>query len=1700
MRNSTLKEATNVASIAKWRLLLQGRMQRVIIPLAVLMIGCINTTAQIAAWNFTGIGTTTIATTPATTFNANLVSTAGANNITRGAGASWSTGGNSWRTVGFQNNGIATTNTDYFQITLTATTGNTLSLSTIDARFAGTATFAASPGVSSQFAYSLDGTTFTLIGSPSVTVGTPATLTSIDLTVISALQNVAAGTTVTIRYYATGQTGTGGWGFNSPNASTNGLAIGGSVNPAVVNYSVLYNGNTNDGGTAPVDGSSPYASGSNVTVLGSGSLTKTGYTFTGWNTAANGSGTAYSPGGTITSIAANTTLYAQWAINSYTVTYDGNGNDGGTAPSDGSSPYTFGSNVTVLGAGTLTLTGFVFNGWNTAANGSGTPYAAGGTINGIAANTTLYAQWAPAGFYTVLYDGNTNTGGTAPVDGDNPHASGTDVTVLGAGTLVKTGYTFTGWNTLADGTGTGYSAGGTIINISASVTLFAQWSINTYTVIYDGNTNDGGTAPIDGSSPYNFGSNVTVAGQGTLTKTNYNFTGWNTLADGTGTPYAPAAVISGISSDITLFAQWAIITYTVTYNGNTNTGGTAPVDGISPYAIGSNVTVLGQGTLVKTGYSFSGWNTAADGSGTPYAGGGTISNISANTVLFAQWAINQYTVTYDGNGNTGGTAPVDGLSPYNFGSTVTVLANTGSLVKSGSSFAGWNTAANGSGTNYAATGIATFTLGAANVVLYAKWAEPLYEPFNYTVGTTAGGITNGTSSNNWTTHSGSGSISVTSGSLTYTGLQASTGNKIRMPGANGTTSADINRATTVAGSVAYYSFLLNVADNTQLGTGGDYFTGFGGTAGTGVTTFFGRLNIKSVNVGANYRLAISNTTGGTPTFTDFASDLSFGATYLVVVKYDFNGASPDIATLWVNPSSLGGTEPGGSVSNNSGTANQTTFASIFLRNTTATPKADIDEIRVGASWAEVTPPGNYTITASAGANGSISPNGATVLSPGANQTYTISPSSSPCYDVEDVLVDGVSVGAVKSYTFSNVSANHTISASFVASSFTQWTGAASTNWNDPANWTSCVPSSSLYVYVPENGNAGVTQQPVLTADASTGDLELGPGATLTIGSNTLTIYGGFADDGGSSLIGSPTSNLVIQNGAILSSASTILLKVLTVNGGTLTLQSAVDITGGTAANTAGTVTVASGATLESNGFLTLKSNQFGTARVAAGDVAGNYITGDVTVERYIPANSFRSWRLLSVPTFGAGETFKHSWQENNVPLGNIKPNYGTQLTGTGVLATAQTNGFDNIAQQPALLSWTGAAWAGVPNTNNTVIDTKKGYFVYIRGERTQGITNSSSSPTATTLRTTGQLYQGDQAITPSFPANGFNLVGNLYASAIDFTQLTRTGGVANLFYIWDSKKLNGTSLGQYQTFSQTNSFNCLVGGGSYTLGQPNTKIESGQAFFVQTTTAGSITLTEASKTANSANLGFRPLKPATSLVKIDSRLYAANSAEITDANVVVFDDAYPNAVGVEDAIKLANPAENFAVEQAGKTLAIEGRHTIVENDVIQFNMWNLKEQEYKLELAPQNMAVPGLTALLEDSYLHTSTLVSLDAASTINFTVDASAASKASNRFRMVFAKEKPVVESNQSYTIAPNPVENGNVNIMLNNQKAGRYTVRIVNNLGQTIVTRIISHAGGNSNNIIALPQSLTSGMYRAEIIAPGKVKTTQQIIIHSN
>jgi uncharacterized repeat protein (TIGR02543 family) len=239
--------------------------------------------------------------------------------------------------------------------------------------------------------------------------------------------------------------------------------------------------------------------------------------------------------------------------------------------------------------------------------------------------------------YKVMYDNNDADDGAVPTDG-NKYEKDQIVTVLGnTGNLIKNGFTFAGWNTTADGTGTGYYGGDTFDMPAEDVTLYAQWTDGqVYHVIYDGNGADGGEVPVDLNN-YLMGAMVTVASPGTMSYTGHTFAGWNTADDGTGTGYDSEDKFGMPADDVTLYAQWTENpTYNVVYDGNGSDGGIIPVDG-NNYEEDQLVTVAAAGTMSRSVHTFDGWNTAADGSGTQYDADDTFSMPAGDVVLYAQW-------------------------------------------------------------------------------------------------------------------------------------------------------------------------------------------------------------------------------------------------------------------------------------------------------------------------------------------------------------------------------------------------------------------------------------------------------------------------------------------------------------------------------------------------------------------------------------------------------------------------------------------------------------------------------------------------------------------------------------------------------------------------------------------------------------------------------------------------------------------------------------------------------------------------------------------------------------------------------------------------------------------------------------------------------------------------------------------------------
>jgi uncharacterized repeat protein (TIGR02543 family) len=245
----------------------------------------------------------------------------------------------------------------------------------------------------------------------------------------------------------------------------------------------------------------------------------------------------------------------------------------------------------------------------------------------------------------------------------------------------------------------------------------------TYTVTYNGNGNTGGYVP-DASSIYEQGTNVTVQeNNANLKRAGFLFGGWNTEIDGSGLDYYPGQSLLIGNTNVTLYAKWLPISkYHVMYSGNGSTGGSVPIDSDS-YEQNQDVTVYeNSGVLVRSGYTFAGWNTQADGRGIDYTPGAVFSIVNSDVTLFAKWIANPtYKITYDSNGSTDGRVP--DANSLEEGTTVEVKGNTGELAKPGFLFDGWNTEEDGSGLDYPAD--TTFTMGNGDITLYAKWkAQP----------------------------------------------------------------------------------------------------------------------------------------------------------------------------------------------------------------------------------------------------------------------------------------------------------------------------------------------------------------------------------------------------------------------------------------------------------------------------------------------------------------------------------------------------------------------------------------------------------------------------------------------------------------------------------------------------------------------------------------------------------------------------------------------------------------------------------------------------------------------------------------------------------------------------------------------------------------------------------------------------------------
>ena len=231
-------------------------------------------------------------------------------------------------------------------------------------------------------------------------------------------------------------------------------------------YAVTYNANGGSG-TAPTE--SDKFEDEAFSVADDTFIAPAGKRFAEWNTAADGSGTAYATGDEVIMPAHDLTLYAVWKPIPYSVTYDANGGSGEAPTESGKIADE------VFDAANNTFTApedMRFAGWNTAADGSGEVYAAGDAITMPAHDLTLYAVWEPIIYYSVTYDANGGSG-EAPTESDKFEGevfNAADNTF----TAPEKDMQFAGWSTATDGSEV-YTAGDTITMPAYDVTLYAVW-------------------------------------------------------------------------------------------------------------------------------------------------------------------------------------------------------------------------------------------------------------------------------------------------------------------------------------------------------------------------------------------------------------------------------------------------------------------------------------------------------------------------------------------------------------------------------------------------------------------------------------------------------------------------------------------------------------------------------------------------------------------------------------------------------------------------------------------------------------------------------------------------------------------------------------------------------------------------------------------------------------------------------------------------------------------------------------------------------------------------------------------------------------------------------------------------------------------------------------------------------------------------
>ena len=1302
----------------------------------------------------------------------------------------------------------------------------------------------------------------------------------------------------------------------------------------------------------------------------------------------------------------------------------------------------------------------------TATNDAAIPASAtSGASNSVTPSTTI--TWNGNAGDGLWATGNNWTGGSVPNANDNViignhavsiggsvtaaantvtlNASGGSIT--NSGSLTISGATGTTTNSLTITSGTTVTNNGTL-SITAAVAGYAgvymsggTFTSSTSTLsITTSSSNTAATGSciyaLSGTNTINISGGSLVAGNTTNALNALCVAGGTTTLGGTGFTIGTSAA-SGVS-----YRLFQISAATLIINSTVNL--TAYYDGYYQYS--TPIYISGASTLTNNGnitltptttlpYGFYGMSVAVANNTTVtfnnngsyiYNGAyqGMISSASGTITTAGTYNVNN-TGTIQMNGNGGGSGFVLN-TPVNFGLTNsgTVTINCGNAI-TGQVGSQTQVVSTGTLTN---TGTITINKGAIGVA-YRTGDNPFTINnntggtinFNYSSGTTAlNGTPTGTGFSASTIYSTVGTLITVSGSL-YEVTTAGTAAEAA-PSWN-TTVGSTSAQTT--GGATFTCLALPTAP--VLNNNGGKVTGYNCTFATStLVTNTATLGTIAPSANGSGVGTITLPTGYT-LYGTFAPKITSASAYGQLIAPSLVGTH---ATLTLSPGySPSTTTPTvfNLVNNNTTISSPTSFS-----NSQSSPwvvnYSNGDYIT--ATYATV--PGAPTIgTAVDGdAQATISftapsNNGGTSIT---SYTVTSSPGGKTASGTTSpITVTGLSNGTT--YTFTVIATN-IIGTSTASAASNAVTPSTVTTWNG-TTWSAGVPNSASNAII--NGNitmaqwGSATSVNYLTVNspytfALTGIVTINNDAQTAF-TNNGTISGGTIVLGGT--IGAQTI------------AGTGLVNNLTVNNSNgVTVSSGSNNLGVT-----GVLTLQSG-TLTTNGNVTLKSLSITNSGVFAPyQTSGNTgtISGNVTVERYIPAG-YRAYRDLGAAgIYASGNTLYNTWQESG---SYTHSGYGLFITGATSTAGSSysSNHVDNgtggtyldysLNSYPSASYWntTNQSWSTVTNTNTTALNPFQSYRVLVRGDRgfdlyTTPIINYPNGLRmydATTLRTTGSLIYGNVTYTPSGVANsvtgsaytsstyglssasnGYTYIANPYDCPIDFHNIFSNSRITNMIdgYWYLDPTIGAT--GSYVAYNAV----ANVTNTGYANGN---LIQAGQGFLVANynSTSPSLEITEADKVASSSKTYVFGAEAPT------SKLFVGLLKESTrvDGVAVVFGNNFSNGLGLEDSRKLSSGTDNLAIKEGGNYLSIDGRLPATASDVLGIYIGQPSTTNYQLRIDASGYINNGYAPLLYDAYKNTTRAIS--GIDSVSFTLDTSITASYENRFSIIFTPSALAVNS----------------------------------------------------------------------------------------